>query len=845
MKKQFLKIAGVSSEAAFYKKYPTEEAFFAAHPEAKKMAMGGTPEAYPQIATFDNAFSYGVKPGPQYLAHGGSAYPQAQSEAQFFVPIYTDVYNPYNKAMGGSNVEMYPNAKTTPHWGPTNVWFQEGGQEGMQEGQNLDRAGALNRTGSFVNNLKTTAAKANAKNAMMSAVSNVGMAKYGKQLSKYDPGGPTAVNSASTSNNQVNALTPEELALAQQFKINDPGFDPAGTRLKIKQLQRESWIDEQMQRKAQNYPLYGPGPQGPGGYPGSYTVNGYNVIPFITAENAQQYPGGYPVYPHSNYGPQGDMRQFLNDYFVYTNNRPYAGSTTKGRVSVDGQRAGKFYGNMPLIKAMFPELYGKGNFADLMANNADFRNRADAMGLTSYKEPTGLKRLFGSREYTFNQRVPWEAPTVTLKPKSGPGMLEDKPEYRQKPEVKNWPDEINPIPELMPKQPASTNTTIPYAISPPASSTSSKGYLSPEGYAAINKFENTIGTYQTEDKYGNPLKPSDPDYGKAISMEKGDNYAQTGDKDKIESYINSTIGKDTWDKLPENVKTQAYSFMFNTGKYDAALNGLAQAINNSTGGGDLGNERRGYTKDQSIASIKGADLSNPDLYNNYVNVLGDQYNSIADNTAVYQSGPGAVYAPTLKRRAISIDDIMNQPGMNSKSTSTTKSQAPSNSNSMDPNVAKKKAAMMNPNVNQAYINAQIAATPQTPFDPNKVTPPTYGANSIVAAPGMSDQRYEPYTTFPFAPSGSDYSNILDDGRPWNQGYSTMGVYGETPNAASYISSPPYRTPVGPVVGPDGYAYGGNTSYKYGGSYRQGDVVYMSDDEIAEFIRNGGQIEEME
>jgi hypothetical protein len=33
--------------------------------------------------------------------------------------------------------------------------------------------------------------------------------------------------------------------------------------------------------------------------------------------------------------------------------------------------------------------------------------------------------------------------------------------------------------------------------------------------------------------------------------------------------------------------------------------------------------------------------------------------------------------------------------------------------------------------------------------------------------------------------------------------------------------------------------------KYGGSYRKGDVVYMSDSDIAEFIRNGGQIEEME
>ena len=45
MKSEFLKIAGVKSEKAFYKKYPTEAAFFKAHPEAKKMvkkAQAGT-----------------------------------------------------------------------------------------------------------------------------------------------------------------------------------------------------------------------------------------------------------------------------------------------------------------------------------------------------------------------------------------------------------------------------------------------------------------------------------------------------------------------------------------------------------------------------------------------------------------------------------------------------------------------------------------------------------------------------------------------------------------------------------------------------------------------------------
>jgi len=51
MVKQFLKIAGVKTQNEFYKKYPTEAAFFRAHPEAKqlvrqKMAYGGM-YAYP------------------------------------------------------------------------------------------------------------------------------------------------------------------------------------------------------------------------------------------------------------------------------------------------------------------------------------------------------------------------------------------------------------------------------------------------------------------------------------------------------------------------------------------------------------------------------------------------------------------------------------------------------------------------------------------------------------------------------------------------------------------------------------------------------------------------------
>ena len=41
MKAQFLKIAGVKSEREFYQRFPTEESFFKAFPEALKSAQRG------------------------------------------------------------------------------------------------------------------------------------------------------------------------------------------------------------------------------------------------------------------------------------------------------------------------------------------------------------------------------------------------------------------------------------------------------------------------------------------------------------------------------------------------------------------------------------------------------------------------------------------------------------------------------------------------------------------------------------------------------------------------------------------------------------------------------------
>lgn len=65
MKSQFLKIAGVKSEKAFYKKYPTEAAFFKAHPEAKKMVNGGVQDKG-QIKKLQQLTDFGNPPIAQF-----------------------------------------------------------------------------------------------------------------------------------------------------------------------------------------------------------------------------------------------------------------------------------------------------------------------------------------------------------------------------------------------------------------------------------------------------------------------------------------------------------------------------------------------------------------------------------------------------------------------------------------------------------------------------------------------------------------------------------------------------------------------------------------------------------
>jgi hypothetical protein len=74
MVKKFLKIAGVKSEADFYKKYPSEGAFFKAHPEAKDLKQykqGGQTKKLNQLTNWTNDVD-NIIPKAQYGCKGKS-----------------------------------------------------------------------------------------------------------------------------------------------------------------------------------------------------------------------------------------------------------------------------------------------------------------------------------------------------------------------------------------------------------------------------------------------------------------------------------------------------------------------------------------------------------------------------------------------------------------------------------------------------------------------------------------------------------------------------------------------------------------------------------------------------
>jgi hypothetical protein len=100
MVKKFLKIAGVKSEAEFYKKYPSEAAFFKAHPEAKDLKQykqGGQQKKLNQLTSFEGDID-NIMP----IAQIGSVINQTPA-AQPFQPIdFQGIRDSYDKQFTGS-----------------------------------------------------------------------------------------------------------------------------------------------------------------------------------------------------------------------------------------------------------------------------------------------------------------------------------------------------------------------------------------------------------------------------------------------------------------------------------------------------------------------------------------------------------------------------------------------------------------------------------------------------------------------------------------------------------------------------------------------------------------------
>lgn len=176
--------------------------------------------------------------------------------------------------------------------------------------------------------------------------------------------------------------------------------------------------------------------------------------------------------------------------------------------------------------------------------------------------------------------------------------------------------------------------------------------LSAQGYGAQNQFENSVGTYST-----NPLN-----YGQPVGMGKGNNYAQTADKAKIEKFISDQFGS-TWDQMPDNLQTQIRDMAFNYGvdtpdKQKNILAGLAQAIGHNTPGSNVPdglNYRQNLSLQDAKNIISGVqDWSDENLYNNYINVRGNQMTGIAQNPA--NNIPSA-YQETMSTRPQAINNM--------------------------------------------------------------------------------------------------------------------------------------------------------------------------------------------
>lgn len=172
------------------------------------------------------------------------------------------------------------------------------------------------------------------------------------------------------------------------------------------------------------------------------------------------------------------------------------------------------------------------------------------------------------------------------------------------------------------------------------------GFLSPAGYAAIDQYENTSGA------------PGGTPMGRGEGYSKGLGKANQKEKDatkKVEDYITNVIGMDTWNKLPDDIKTQVYNIGFNMGtdpsipewqkddRLDRMVKGLAQASDpNKYTNADA---RRNMTREEALNTIKSTDFSKGDVAERLTEqVVPDMYKSLPNTTNYHQNRASEIRA---------------------------------------------------------------------------------------------------------------------------------------------------------------------------------------------------------
>ena len=250
MKDKFLKMAGVKSEQEFYKKYPTEDAFFQAYPQAVEMKSGGN------VPTNPGLYSRVKSEAKSKFSTWPSAYGSA-----WLVKTYKSRGGGYRKAQYGAEMDMfqYPN-----YDGNINAYYQDMREDdannptsaignflyngAMAAGKSMDNAIANGEdTGNKMQMAKL------AMNAM--GMPAMGMGGVGMMMGDnyYDEGGEMAMGQIMAMNdkiarlqNFINAESEVEPWVASKLTLADDYLTSAADYLQYNEGSEEGEEEEEM-----------------------------------------------------------------------------------------------------------------------------------------------------------------------------------------------------------------------------------------------------------------------------------------------------------------------------------------------------------------------------------------------------------------------------------------------------------------------------------------------------------------------------------------------------------------------------------------------------------------------